>query len=189
MDKIKLTIPCEECLLRPVCVNKYKLLYANKQSANLSFEQAVHKMIKCIDECEYLESFFNDIPKNKLKIINFDNIIDREYNYDEIRLWSYDNGFLTILSFIRIIKKTPAIIYDIPLKYFNSLSNLIIRFPIQFGRMRHRKHELYYHNKKYNYHTNGLLLVYTKNKKLQIVYYKLINSSLYYDDIYDFLYR
>ena len=183
MDKIKLTIPCEECLLRAVCLTKYKIEYSKNDIAFIDLVGIMPQIIKCIESCENLKQYFKSISKDKLNKINLYSIkTNREYIY----LWNLKNNWTSYNTFIHSMRFS-YIIYDIPLIYFNELNNLIIKSPIQLDKIKNYKQPSYLLKDKFFYKTTGFFLSYINKDEIELTYYSMTSKEEQYENLYDFL--
>ena len=173
--------PCEECLLRAVCVNKYKI--EHDDNPNIDIVGIMPKIIICIESCDQLKKYFKDITKSNLKRINLYSV---KTNREHIYLWNLKNNWISYNTFIHSMRFS-YIIYDIPLSYFNDLNNLIIKFPIQLDKITKYKQPSYLLNNKFFYKTTGFFLSYISRDDIELTYYSITANTEHYETIYDFI--
>lgn len=188
------TFPCEECLLRVMCINKYDTSYLTKETDNaVLIKQVMRYILTCIDSCEYLQEYYKSIPKCTLSKVNLNDILSLKRDYFNIwvmnTMWlnwhnckvNDINTYMCELSIEDFAKYSQNIsaIYEIPLSYFNKLNNLIIKIPINLRQIKNNKHySNYIINNITYYDTNGFLIAVNNiNPKHQLIYGYTISSK------------
>ena len=121
------TLPCENCISRAICINKFKVNFSTKLIGTF-ITRNIQTMSKCINNCTILQECFTDLIRNNSKEIYVKDL--RNYR---LHFWSMNYHWFNFKTLRYTYNKSPKAIYEAPLTLFNDLNKVMMKSDIDFN--------------------------------------------------------